>query len=282
MGVPAGERSEVVGLVVDSGSARSANKDFLDAYLEFGIGHYTIAKLLSGRATDEVSESERMSLGIEMSALASAAIDNLVTWYYALSEWDPRDGDRLLVDILGSVHVDDSLRDAALKQATGTRVDDFCHQLGIPWRRDELRSRRIDAENWRYTVDQAKLNIAKVLEELAPAVAGTPRAWVVRYLSSVKHEFLVGAGGHDSVPTVRAAPEDGNPPLQDGAVDLGTIPTDKESLDRLAGLTGNAAIGMFCLVRLFYVTGYGQEPRSPAFVIIWQEFYPTRRRGRGP
>ena len=46
-------------------------------------------------------------------------------------------------------------------------------------------------------------------------------------------------------------------------------------------LTGNAAIGLFLLVRLVYIAVYGREPHSPAFVVIWQELYPAKGRGHG-
>ena len=267
--------------MLDSSVVRVTNREFLDTYLEYGIGHYyTIAKLLSSRASEQIDEAEKLSLGIEVSALASAALDNLVTWYYALSQWRPRGNEEPLADILAAIHLDDSQRLEALRSVRETTASEFCRVLGIPWGRSELRASHIDAENWRYTVDQAKLNIAKVLEDLSPARINTSRAWVVHYLNYTKHGLLVGAGQPQSYPAVRVESEGGRQATEGDATDLDVIHTDQESLDKLAMLTGNAAIGLFLLMRLRYVTAFGREPRSPAFVIIWQELFPSP--GRGP
>ena len=265
----------------DLSLVRTANRELLDTYLEYGIGHYyTIAKMLSSSATDELNQAERHSVGIEMSALASAALDNLVTWYQVLGQWRTGETEKLLIETLDGLLIDDSHRLEALKQVTSTQADEFCRLFGIPWRRDQLRANRIDASNWRYTVDQAKLNIAKVLEDLAPVRDKTPRAWVVQYLSSIKQGYLLGSGRQRSVPTVRAVPQ--NDQAGQGVGDLTAIPSDPGSLGTLARLIGNAAVGLFLLVRLLYVSTYGQEPSSPAFVVIWQELYPASGPGRGP
>jgi len=98
------------GLDEESGVA-TRNKEFLDTYLEVGIGHYyTIAKILSGRVSGELPETERLSIGLEISAQASASFDNLVTWYHSLLRWDPRGEDTALPDILEAIEVEDSLR----------------------------------------------------------------------------------------------------------------------------------------------------------------------------
>jgi len=43
-------------MVEEPGSAAATNKEFLDSYLEFGLGHYfTLAKLLGNRIEGELS-----------------------------------------------------------------------------------------------------------------------------------------------------------------------------------------------------------------------------------
>ena len=267
-------------MVAEPTSVKSRNREFLDTYLDFGVGHYyTAAKLLCNRITGELTETEQLSIGLEVSALASAALDNLVTWYIGLGRWQPRGSEALLPDVLDQVHVGEAHRIEALKHVQTTRADEFCHDFGIPWTADDLRSRRVDAENWRYTVDQAKQNIARVLEDLSPAQARTPRAWVARHLNSIKHGLLIGAGTQDRIPAAKVLFEGGEP-LDEAEPNELTIPTDPAVLNRLADLSGNAAIGLFYLVRLLYITAFGREPRSPAFVIIWQELHLVT--GHGP
>ena len=268
---------------IEEGSSNAAvsNKEFLDTYLEFGIGHYyTLAKLLCNRISGDLSEAETHSVGLEVSALAIAALDNLVTWYYTLGQWRPLENDGLLVDILDGVLVEDSLRLDVLRHVRDTRTDEFCYDFRIPWKREELRARGIDVVNWLYTVDQAKLNITKVLEDLAPSRITTNRAWITRYLNQTKHSPLVGEGSHEGIPAVRMSSSAKEVSGEDGENDLPAPARDSEIINRLADLTGNAAIGLFCLVRLLYVTAFGREPRSPSFVVIWQELHPAR--GAGP
>ena len=69
----------------DSRSPGEINREFLDTFLQYGIGHYfTLAKLLSGRISGELSDPEKLSIGMEVSALAGASLDSLVAWYHAL------------------------------------------------------------------------------------------------------------------------------------------------------------------------------------------------------
>ena len=47
--------------MLDSSVVRATNREFLDTYLEYGIGHYyTIAKLLSSRASEEIDEADQL------------------------------------------------------------------------------------------------------------------------------------------------------------------------------------------------------------------------------
>ncbi len=257
----------------------TANKEFLDAYLEVGIGHYyTLTKILSSRISGELSETERLSVGLEISAQTSASFDNLVTWYHALLRWDPRGETTPLADVLEAIAVEDSLRLEAFQHVTNSRADQFARAFKIPWTQADLRGRRLDVTNWRYTVDQAKQNIAKVFEDMSPAEATTPRGWIAKYMGTVGRQPLFGGGRYGAIPRVHATSEDGDL----ASTDEGTIviPTDTEMLSQLVELTGNAAIGLFLLVRLSYVSAFYLEPRSPAFVTIWQEMHPAR--GQGP
>ena len=100
-----------------------SNREFLDSYLEIGIGHYyTLAKLLSSRISNELTEAERLSIGIEVAALATASLENLVTWYMALGRWKPREGRKLLPQILSGIHVEESDHLAALEHVKGMRT----------------------------------------------------------------------------------------------------------------------------------------------------------------
>ena len=263
-------------LVVESSATRTANREFLDTFLEYGIGHYyTVAKLLSDRDPDELKEAELQSVGVELVSLASAALENLVRWYVALGRWTRRGPDSLLVEALQSVTPVDEMRTEALQEVTSESPNEFCLSVGVPWRRDELRARRIDAENWLYTVDQARGNIAKALEDLVPVRQATPRVWVLQYMNRVKQGYLVGAGDSNAAPVVTSKDAE---PTDDS---LTAVPSDQESRAQLTMLTGNAAIGLFLLVRLVYIAVYGREPHSPAFVVIWQELYPAKGRGHG-
>ena len=38
-------------------------------------------------------------------------------------------------------------------------------------------------------------------------------------------------------------------------------------------------MGLFLLMRLLYVTAYGRDPSSPAFVVIWQDLHKSGGRG---
>ena len=233
----------------------------------------------SNRISGQLSEREHLSVGLEISALASAALDNLVAWYHALSQWWPHESQRLLVDILYEVRVEDSHRLNALKSVKGARADTFCHEIGIPWVREDLQSRSIDQANLRYTVEQAKLNIAKALEDLSPHRLKAPRAWVFRYLNSVYRELLVEADRHKPIPQQAVPSKGAGAPFRDNET-IANTPIDQESLNELVGMIGNAAVGLYCLVRLLYITAFRDEPRSPAFVGIWQDLHPDR--GRGP
>jgi len=185
---------------------------------------------------------------------------------------------QILVEILNSIRVQDADLGEVLSHARDIRADEFSHSLGIPWKREDLRARHIDETNWRYTVDQARLNITKVLEDLSPSNVDTPEAWVFRYLSTVKHGFHLGAGENVVVPAVKLVPQqtESAPLVDDGQV---TIPTDPKMVDQLADLTGNAAVGLFLLIRLLYISAFGRDPRSPAFVMIWQELHQARGQG---
>ena len=181
--------------MTDGTNAAATNRELLDTFLDFGIGHYyTLAKVLTSRVPGDLNDSERLSIGLEVSSLASAALDNLVRWYYAMRQWKARGTQTLLVDILQGAEIRDSHRLAALKHVKTSRTDEFCQAFGIPWGAQGLRELRIDAANWRFTVDQAKLNISKVLEDLTPARVSTERDWVVRYLHTVSLDTSVGQG----------------------------------------------------------------------------------------
>ena len=262
----------------DSRSPGEINREFLDTFLQYGIGHYfTLAKLLSGRISGELSDPEKLSIGMEVSALAGASLDSLVAWYHALRHWSVRGGQQDLAQILSGVRVPDAERLDALKLTRDGRADEFCYAFGIPWKREDLRSRRVDETNWRYTVDQARLNISKVLEDLSPVDVETSQASVFRYLNSVKRGFYAGAGGSLAIPTVKVMAEGES--TKEAVADQLAIPTDPAQLSRLADLTGNAAIGLFLLIRLLYISSFGRDPRSPAFVMIWQELHATGAQG---
>ena len=208
-----------------------SNREFLDSYLEISIGHYyTLAKLLSSRISNELTEAERLSIGIEVAALATASLENLVTWYMALGRWKPREGRKLLPQILSGIHVEESDHLAALEHVKGMRTDEFCHSFGIPWKREDLRARRIDEANWRYMVDQARLNIGNVLENMSPSSIRTTRDWVTRYLSSPKHESLLGGLRRATFTTVRILTDAGGSGDMPSEGKL-TIPTDQGLLD---------------------------------------------------
>ncbi len=257
-----------------SSESSQRNKQFLDAYLEFGIGHYyTVAKLLCDRISGKLSASESLSVGLEVSAQAASALDNLVTWYFALRKWKPSEDASLLVDILESTHIEDSHRLKALEHVKRSRADQFSRSFGIPWSRDDLQARRLDMTNWRYTVDQVKLNITKVLEDLSPAELVTSQGWIAQHLTTNQIGPSGASGARGVFPSVSSETAGTD---QDGSL---IIPTDSGVLNELADLTGNAAIGLFLLVRLLYITAFRLEPRSPAFVEIWQELHPSRSQG---
>ena len=257
----------------------ASNKELLDTYLEIGIGHYfVLSKLLSSRITGQLTASERQSIGIEISALATASLENLVTWYIALGQWKPRENQKLLTDIIAGIRLQDSHRTEALRHVRDTRTDEFCHSFGIPWMREDLRARRIDEVSWRYAVDQARLNIGRALEDMSPISLRTTRDWVTKYLSGPRYDALAGGGSADSITSVRLLASTGGSTDDTDGGNL-TIPIEQGLLDQLAELTGNAAVGLFLLTRLLYVTAYGRDPRSPAFVVIWQELHPARGKG---
>ena len=212
--------------MVDSTVARTANREFLDTYLEYGIGHYyTVAKILAGQDWEKLKEGEQLSVGIELVALASAALDNLIRWYFAVGKWVPADSQTLLVQVLEETRADDDMRTEVLGEVSSTNANEFCLSLGIPWRRDELRTRRIDTENWLYTVDQAKSNIAKALEDLVPSRQETPRAWVLEYMNRLKQGYVQGAGRSNAAPFVTSRH---SAAAGDGAGALGPVPKDAE------------------------------------------------------
>ncbi len=229
-----------------------------------------------GRGVDDLSEPEKISVGIEVSSLAGAALDNTVRWYMMLRQWKPRTQELLLSDMLASARVTNAQREDVLNHVITSRTDEFCQAFRIPWASEDIRNRGIDVSNWRFTVDQAKINISKVMEDLATGGKTTPRDWVTHYLSAGTHGFLTNTGELDPASVIRVESDE---PSSDGADSL-AIPTDKETLLALTDLTGNAAIGLFCLIRLMYVTAYGTEPRSPSFVVIWQQMHPSK--GAGP
>lgn len=78
-----------------------------------------------------------------------------------------------------------------------------------------------------------------------------------------------------AVPAIKLVPQqtESAPLIDDGQV---TIPTDPKMVYQLADLTGNAAVGLFLLIRLLYISAFGRDPRSPAFVMIWQELHQAR------
>ncbi len=264
-------------MVSEPSGAAQSNRDFLNTYLEFGLGHYyTLARTLTGRGVDDLSGSEKISVGIEVSSLAGAALDNTVRWYMMLRHWKPRTQQVLLSDMLANARITDAHRDDVLNHVTASRTDEFCQAFRIPWAGEDIRARGIDVSNWRFTVDRAKINISKVMEDLATGGQATQRDWITHYLSAGTHGFLADTGELDPASVVRVGGEE---PSNNGTDSL-TIPTDKGTLQALTDLTGNAAIGLFCLIRLMYVTAYGTEPRSPSFVVIWQQMHPSK--GAGP
>ena len=277
---PAGQLIGNRSLEADSQSVATRNKEFLDSFLEFGIGHYyTLTRLLTERITGTLNEAEKLSIGLEVSALAGAALDNLVTWYYALGKWRPGPNQALLVDLLEATRVDDSHRRAAAKEVTSMKPNEFCHSFGIPWQRGDVRERHIDDISWRYTVDQAMRNTRKALQDLSFPTVETSQAWVARYLNVTKRRLIAVTGSREKIATAVVVSDSNNVAGEDHESEL-TIPTDPDVLRRAGDLTGNAAIGLFCLLRLFYVTAFGKDPRSPAFVVIWQEMNPAS--GQGP
>ena len=253
------------------------NRQFIDNYLEYGIGHhYSLGRMVCNRLEDGLSDMESLKAGLEVSALSSSALDSLVTWYLALLQWKPNRGGQLLVDLIEGVQVDDSDRLRALEHVKAHRTGSFCRSFGIAWTQDDVSKLGIDDANWRYTVDQAKLNIAKALEDLSPGRVKTPRAWVSRYLDSIIYDLLVGAEREQALTTLAVLSEKADLPRDH---DEAPVPKDPDLLIEMTNLTGNAAIGLFCLLRLMYITAFGKEPRSPAFVVIWQEMHPARGRG---
>ena len=265
--------------MVDPTLARSANREFLDTYLEYGIGHYyTVAKMLAGQDWSQLNEVEKQSAGIELGALASSSLENLIRWYFAVGKWVRSDTQALLVQVLQETIASDEMREEALGEVSSTNANEFCLSLGIPWRRDELRARRVDSENWLYTVDQAKANIAKALEDLVPAREDTPRAWVLEYLNRLKQTYVQGAGESNAAASV-TIPQQASGADGDGA--FGSMPRDPEARAELTGLIGNATVGLFLLIRLAYIAVFSLEPRSPSFVLIWQDMHPTSSPARG-
>ena len=252
----------------DSQSGAMPNREFLDSFLGFGIGHYyTLAKLLTERITGSLTEAEKLSIGLEVSALAGAALDSLVTWYYALGKWRPGGPSQaLLVDLLESAHVDDSHRRAAANEIESMSPNEFCHSFGIPWQRGDVKARHIDDTSWRYTVDQAMRNTRKALQDLTFPTVETSHAWVARYLNVTKHQPIAVTGSREKIATAVVVSGSDKVAGEDHQSEL-TIPTDPDVLRRAVDLTGNAAIGIYCLLRLLYVTAFGQDPRSSAFVV---------------
>ncbi len=74
-----------------------------------------------------------------------------------------------------------------------------------------MRGCGLDITNWRYTVDQARQNIQKVFEDMAPADTTTPKSWIAKYMTAAGRQSPFGGGKYGAVPRVRAQSEDGVP-----------------------------------------------------------------------
>ncbi len=153
------------------------------------------------------------------------------------------------------------------------RADHFARAFKIPWAQAAVRGCGLDITNWRYTVDQARQNIQKVFEDMAPADTTTPKGWIAKYMTAAGRQSPFGGGKYGAVPRVCAQSEDDVPD------DLGEEAHRYTDQPRYAGsarrTAGNAAVGLFLLIRLSYISAFNLEPRSPAFVTIWQEMDPA-------
>ena len=79
-------------------------------------------------------------------------------------------------------------------------------------------------------VGQARLNIGNVLENMSPSSIRTTRDWATRYLSSPKHESLLGGLRRATFTTVRMLTDAGGSGDMPSEGKL-TIPTDQGLLD---------------------------------------------------
>ena len=232
--------------------------------------------MLTNLDRNGLGEARKSTAHLELSVLASASHDNLLKWYGVVDQWIRAHEQSLLVDHLLDSAVGEEAREQVLEAVSSSTANEFAVSLGIPWTRDELRARRIDPENWLYTIDQARANIEKVLEELADARRNTPRAWIVEYLKRVKQGYVEG------LEMEYPEPASGRSLARGSWSSEGMAPIDDATREGLIEIIGNATVGLFLLIRLAYITVSSREPRSPAFVTIWQELHPPNSRGRGP
>ena len=253
------------------------DQEFLDNFLEFGLGHYyTVAKLLSTRISDPMTASEQRSIALEVAALTSAAFEHLVTWYYALRQWRSPGNDTLLVDILKEMYLNDTKRLGALNDAQKSTKEGFCRSFGILWGKKELQPRGINIQNWHKSVDITKGNISKVLEHLSPLQFKQQKAWMIHYLNAIKHGLLVVAGDHKGIPIVTVLTKGTQLTKEDGDPVIYATPTDSQSLKKHVLVIGNMAIALFHLVRLVYASVFNAEPKSILVDTITKDLYPNQ------
>lgn len=140
-----GKPNRAARLTSELSKTAASNKEFLDAYPEISIGHYYTTCQTPFqphlKRTHRSGAYEHRDRGRSSGDRIAGEPGDLVP---ALRRWKPREGRKLLPEILSGIHAEETDHFEALEHAKATRTDEFCHSFSIPWQREDLKARRLD------------------------------------------------------------------------------------------------------------------------------------------
>lgn len=249
------------------------DREFIDNFLEFGIGHYYRICQILVHNFEKMTDSERRSAALEIHAAASSTLELVITWFYALREWHSASGQAYLVDVLHSTELSPSKRKGALRQVRKSSLKGFCDPLGIECTNKDLIPQGIDPSGRRAEIKLVIEAITQIFGQMDPVVPEARPDWMMDCLNTIKHGLVLTHSEYEGSPSVKLLTSGSQPVGKDGLPAIYEVRATPEAINTLVEIAGNGSIALGGLIRLVYLSKYKSNPISSVVRSITDDLY---------
>ena len=249
------------------------DREFIDNFLEFGLGHYYQICRILARGLEGMTAMEQRSAALEIQDAASSTLELLITWFYALREWHSANGQAYLVDLLHSTKLSPAKRYGALRQVKTSALGGFCNPLGIKWTRKDLDPQGIDPSARRAEIELTIEAITQIFNQMDPLVPEARPDWMMDCLNTIKHGLVVTHSEYEGSPSVKILTRGSLFVGKDGRPAVYEVRAMPEAIGKFIDKAGTGSIALWGLIRLVYISKYQTEPASPVATSIAANLY---------